>query len=71
LTVDFKRRDKNHLTFGVGIHRCLGSNFARMQLNILLEEWLTRIPEFAIAPGGHTIFQSGRANTVLELPLVW
>ena len=71
LTVDFKRQDKNHLTFGVGIHRCLGSNFARMQLNILLEEWLARIPEFWIAPGGHTTFQSGRANAVLELPLAW
>jgi len=71
LVVDFKRHDKNHLTFGVGIHRCLGSNFARMQLNILLEEWLTRIPEFWIASGAQTTFQSGRANAVLELPLAW
>ncbi len=35
LKVDFAREDKNHLTFGVGIHRCLGSNFARSQLIIL------------------------------------
>jgi cytochrome P450 len=71
LEVDFHRKDKNHLTFGVGIHRCLGSNFARMQLRILLEEWLNRIPEFGISAGGTTTFQSGRANAVMHLPLAW
>jgi cytochrome P450 len=71
LTVDFRRQDKNHLTFGVGIHRCLGSNFARAQLRILLEEWLKRIPEFAVKPGTRAKMQSGRANTVTELFLSW
>lgn len=71
LKVDFERSDKNHLTFGVGIHRCLGSNFARAQLRILLEEWLTRIPDFSIAPGAEVVVKSGRANSVLTLPLVW
>jgi len=71
LEVDFQRKDKNHLTFGVGIHRCLGSNFARMQLRILLEEWLRRIPDFWIAPGEHAQFKSGRANAVTHLPIVW
>jgi cytochrome P450 len=71
MTVDFQRADKNHLTFGVGIHRCLGSNFARAQLRILLEEWLARIPEFEIKPGTKTKFKSGRANTVVALSLSW
>ena len=71
LDVDFKRSDKNHLTFAVGIHRCLGSNFARVQLQVLLQEWLLRIPDFEIAPGRTTRVQSGRSNTVMELPLVW
>jgi cytochrome P450 len=71
MTVDFRRADKNHLTFGAGIHRCLGSNFARAQLRILLEEWLSRIPDFHLTPGTQPKFQSGRANTVTELHLSW
>ncbi|WP_198351075.1 cytochrome P450 [Flavisphingomonas formosensis] len=71
LDVDFRRPDKNHMTFAVGIHRCLGSNFARIQLQVLLEEWLKRIPDFAIAPGAETVMKSGRTNSVMELPLVW
>jgi cytochrome P450 len=71
LSVDFRRPDKNHLTFAAGIHRCLGSNFARVQIKVLLQEWLARIPDFAIAPGKDTIVQSGRANAVTHLPLAW
>lgn len=71
LTVDFQRADKNHLTFGAGIHRCLGSNFARSQLRILLEEWLQRIPDFSIDPAGEFLVKSGRANAVVKLPLRW
>ena len=71
LAVDFDRPDKAHYTFAGGIHRCLGQNFARMQLHMLLEEWLKRIPDFAIDPEGEVILQSGRANAVIELPLVW
>lgn len=71
LKVDFGRQDGAHITFGVGIHRCLGSNIARMQLKILLEEWLKRIPDFSIAPGCEVKAQSGRTNTVTYLPLSW
>jgi len=71
LTVDFERRDGPHITFGVGIHRCLGSNIARAQLKILLEEWLKRIPEFGIAASDQARSQSGRTNTVTYLPLEW
>jgi cytochrome P450 len=71
LEVQFDRVDRGHATFGFGVHRCLGSNIARAQLRILLEEWLKRIPDFAIAPGKTTGFRSGRANMVTELPLIW
>lgn len=71
LKVDFHRGDKNHLTFGVGIHRCLGSNFARSQVRILLEEWFAAIPDFEVDPDGEFEIKSGRANTVIQLPLRW
>ena len=40
------RAVNRHVAFGVGIHRCAGSNLARMELRVALEEWLARIPEF-------------------------
>jgi len=72
LEVDFDRPDRgHHATFGFGIHRCLGSNIARAQLRIMLEEWLERIPDFRIGGNGNTEFSSGRANMVTHLPLAW
>lgn len=71
MTVDFDRKDKGHLTFASGIHRCLGQNFARIQLHMLLQEWLARIPDFTLDPQEPPVVRSGRANTVLSLPLVW
>ena len=37
-----------HIAFGVGIHRCAGSNLARMEMKVAIEEWLKRIPEFRL-----------------------
>jgi len=43
-------REKNrHSAFGLGIHRCLGSNLARMELRVALEEWMARVPDFELA----------------------
>jgi cytochrome P450 len=71
LTVDFKRSDKRHLTFGSGVHRCAGSSFARIQLVILLQEWLAHIPDFSVAQGTETQFGTGRVNSVTQLRLEW
>jgi cytochrome P450 len=40
-----------HWGFGGGPHRCLGSHLGRMQLTVIVAEWLERIPEFTLAPG--------------------
>ncbi len=44
------RQPNPHIAFGVGIHRCLGSNLARRELRVALEEFLARYPEFFLAP---------------------
>jgi cytochrome P450 len=40
------RQVNRHLAFGVGIHRCLGSGFARLMIRVSVEEWLRAIPEY-------------------------
>ena len=42
--VQLDRAHNRHVAFGSGIHRCAGSNLARMELQVALEEWLARIP---------------------------
>jgi cytochrome P450 len=40
------RKENPHIAFGVGIHRCAGSNLARMEMRVAIQEWLARIPKF-------------------------
>lgn len=57
--VDIGREVNRHLAFGVGIHRCIGSSMARMEMRIALEEWLRAIPEFTLAPGDAVKWSTG------------
>jgi cytochrome P450 len=43
------RQHNRHMAFGVGVHRCLGSNLARMELKVALTTWLARYPRFELA----------------------
>ena len=71
MTVDFHRPVKHHMGFGTGIHRCLGAQLARLELRVLLQEWLPKIPDFWIADPRAVIVKSGRINGVKALPLRW
>jgi len=48
--IDLARKINNHVTFGVGPHRCIGSHLAKREIMISMQEWLKRIPEFALDP---------------------
>ena len=50
-TLDIEREQNRHLSFGAGMHRCIGSNVARANLKVALEELLARLGEFSMAPG--------------------
>ena len=71
LLVDFNRRGPLHASFGNGIHRCPGSNLARTELRIFLEEWLRRIPQFGVAPGATPLTGAGIILSMKYLPLTW
>jgi cytochrome P450 len=61
-----------HWGFGGGPHRCLGSHLARMELTLVIDEWLSRVPDFEVEPG-ITPEVPWPANTfgLASLPLVW
>jgi len=64
------RVDNRHVAFGVGIHRCAGSNLARMELRVALEEWLARIPEFHLEEGAEVTWAGGQVRGPRRVPVV-
>ncbi len=71
LTVDFSREQPRHLIFGSGVHTCIGNRLARRELRLFLREWLSRIPDFEIAPETRPVETTGVTNYINELHLVW
>jgi cytochrome P450 len=61
------RRENRHAAFGLGIHRCIGSNLARMEMRVAVEEFLRRIPEFRLA--GKTEWSQGAIRGPRRLPI--
>ncbi len=51
MEVDLTRSPNPHYAFGGGVHRCLGSHLARLELRVATREWHRRIPEYSIKPG--------------------
>ncbi len=65
-------REKNpHIAFGVGIHRCAGSNLARMEMRVALEEWLKRIPDFRLEHPDEVTWAGGQVRGPRKMMVVW
>ncbi|WP_182877272.1 cytochrome P450 [Microbispora sp. H10670] len=71
--LDLLREDSHHLTFGFGIHQCLGQNLARLELEVAFKELFGRIPGIRLAApvGELPILGAGTVQRVLELPVEW
>jgi cytochrome P450 len=68
-TVRFDRRVNRHFGFGGGVHRCLGSHLARIELRTALRVWHERIPEYHIKPGVELDFTPG-VRAVQTFPMI-
>ena len=63
------RAENPHAAFGLGRHRCLGSNLARMEMTVAVEEWLARFPDFSVTEGGQTTWSEGTVRGPRRLPI--
>ena len=63
------REVNRHSAFGLGIHRCLGSNLARLELQVALERWLARYPVFSLANPDDVTWSSGQVRGPRTLPI--
>ena len=63
------RKENRHSAFGLGVHRCVGSNLARLEMIVAVEEWLKRIPSFSLA--GDVAWSEGTVRGPRQLPLVF
>ena len=61
------RKENRHAAFGLGIHRCIGSNLARLEMTVAVEELLKRIPEFAL--DGNVTWSEGTVRGPRKLPI--
>jgi cytochrome P450 len=68
LTLDVERSPNRHATFGVGVHRCLGSHLARIELAVALREWHRRIPSYQL-PDGYNVTYTPALRGVENLQL--
>jgi len=69
--VRIDRKENPHVAFGLGIHRCVGSNLARMEMTVAIEEWLKRIPEFRLDPSQKVRWSEGTVRGPRKLPLLF
>jgi cytochrome P450 len=69
-TLDFRRSTNKHLGFGRGPHHCVGSTLARMELRVALEETITLMPHFELAPGFEAKWRWGISLGIDELQIV-
>ena len=69
--VRFDRDENRHLSFGGGVHRCLGSHLARRELRVTLREWHRRIPDYWLKPGHEELVYPPGLRHVKDLTLAW
>jgi cytochrome P450 len=65
------RQVNRHVAFGAGIHRCAGSNLARMEMRVAIEEFISRIPTFRLDPEGEVTWAGGQVRGPRTVPVLF
>lgn len=71
MEVDFDRNAPSHNTFGNGPHKCVGAHLARAEIDVFLEEFVARIPEFRLDPDRVNVEHCGSVPGFDALYLRW
>lgn len=67
--VKIDRKANRHITFGIGHHRCAGSNLARMEMDVALRTWFRRIPEFELTDPDAVRWAPGQVRGARRVPV--
>ncbi len=65
------RENNPHIAFGVGIHRCAGSNLARMEMQVSIQQFLKRIPDFRLEDPDAVTWSGGQVRGPRKMGIVW
>jgi hypothetical protein len=63
------RAHNRHVAFGLGIHRCIGSNLARLELTVALQEWLRAFPHYSLDTTKRTTWANGQVRGPRTIPV--
>ena len=63
------REENRHSAFGLGAHRCLGSNLARLEMQIALEMWMERFPDFELVDPDAVTYSAGHVRGPRAIPI--
>ncbi len=68
--VRIERAENKHLAFGLGGHRCIGSNIARIESELMIADVLRRVPDYVIDPDGFRSYPGNLLMTgVVTMPV--
>ena len=64
------RENNRHVAFGLGIHRCAGSNLARLEMLVAFQEWLRAFPNYSLDPNKKTTWANGQVRGPRQIPVL-
>lgn len=64
------RENNRHVAFGLGIHRCAGSNLARLEMLVAFQEWLRAFPNYTLDPTQKTTWANGQVRGPRQIPVL-